>query len=170
MRPAGTNDGSPNFPPIEPSRNTPKSTACRSSSRSSACVGRSPSWLMEVKFARRQWAAITVVSLLILTLAGGLAATSYEAAVASTQRDAALQAQSRLLTEAADQHLKNTDVAGAQGIILEVLTDPRFAQGVIRQPPPPLPARQSPSVSRKLLEVCVSAGLATAMQRSADSS
>ena len=44
------------------------------------------------------------------------------------QRDAALQAQSRLLTEAAAQHLKDSDVAGAQGIILEVLTNPEFAQ------------------------------------------
>ena len=81
------------------------------------------------KFARRHWVAIAVVGVLILTLAGGLAATSYEAKVASAQRDLALKAQLRLLTEGADQHLKNTDVAGAQGIILEVLTDPRFAQG-----------------------------------------
>jgi serine/threonine-protein kinase len=42
------------------------------------------------KFARRHWAAIAVVSALILTLAGGLAATSYEAEVAYAQRDKAL--------------------------------------------------------------------------------
>src|SRR5580658_9071500 len=80
------------------------------------------------KFARRHWVGIAVAAVLLLTLAGGLAATSYEAKVASRQRDAALQAQSRLLTEAAAQHLKESDVAGAQGIILEVLTNPEFAK------------------------------------------
>src|SRR5580692_3391533 len=39
-----------------------------------------------------------------------------------------LKAQSRLLTQAAAQRLKNDDVAGAQGIILEVLTGSEFAQ------------------------------------------
>jgi WD40 repeat protein len=34
-----------------------------------------------------------------------------------------------LLTEAAAERLKDSDVAGAQGIILEVLTNPEFAQG-----------------------------------------
>jgi WD40 repeat protein/serine/threonine protein kinase/TPR repeat protein len=80
------------------------------------------------KFARRHWVGIAAAAVLLLTLAGGLAATSYEAKVASLQRDAALQAQSRLLTEAAGQHLKESDVAGAQGIILEVLTNPEFAK------------------------------------------
>src|SRR5580658_3739076 len=80
------------------------------------------------KFARRHWVGIAAAAVLLLTLAGGLAATSYEAKVASLQRDAALQAQSRLLTEAAAQHLKESDVAGAQGIILEVLTNPEFAK------------------------------------------
>jgi len=82
-----------------------------------------------LKFARRHWVGIAAVSGLLLTLAGGLAATSYEARVASAKSDAALQAQSRLLTEAAAQHLKDSDVAGAQGIILGVLTNPEFAQG-----------------------------------------
>ena len=40
----------------------------------------------------------------------------------------ALQAQSQMLTQAAAQRLKDSDVAGAQGIILEVLTNPAFAQ------------------------------------------
>ncbi len=89
-----------------------------------------------LKFARRHWVGLGAASALLLTLAGGLAATSYEARIAAVQRDAAavqrdaaLQAQSRLLTEAAAQHLKDSDVAGAQGIILEVLTNPEFAQG-----------------------------------------
>jgi WD40 repeat protein/serine/threonine protein kinase/TPR repeat protein len=88
-----------------------------------------------LKFARRHWVGIGAASVLLLTLAVGLGATSYEAKIAAIQRDAAamqrdaaLQAQSRLLTEAAAQHLKDADVVGAQGIILEVLTNPRFAQ------------------------------------------
>ncbi len=88
-----------------------------------------------LKFARRHWVGIAAVGGLLLTLAGGLVATSYEARIAAkqrdaaaVQRDAALQAQSRLLTEAAAQHLKESDVAGAQGIILEVLTNPEFAE------------------------------------------
>src|SRR5580658_814101 len=87
-----------------------------------------------LKFARRHWLGIAAVGALLLTLAGGLVATSYEAKIAAVQRDAAavqrdaaLQAQSRLLTEVAAQHLKDSDVAGAQGLILEVLTNPEFA-------------------------------------------
>jgi WD40 repeat protein/serine/threonine protein kinase len=87
-----------------------------------------------LKFARRHWVGIAAVGALLLTLAGGLVATSYEAKIAAVQRDAAavqrdaaLQAQSRLLTEVAAQHLKDSDVAGAQGLILEVLTNPEFA-------------------------------------------
>src|SRR6202789_2138959 len=70
-----------------------------------------------LKFARRHWVGIAAAGVLLLTLAGGLTATSYEAEIASAQRDAALQAQSRLLTEAAAQHLRDRDLAGAQGII-----------------------------------------------------
>jgi len=84
-----------------------------------------------LKFASRHWVGIAAAGVLLLTLAGGLAATSYEAKLASAKSEAALQAQSRLLTEAAAQHLKDADVAGAQGIILEVLTNPEFAQGQI---------------------------------------
>ena len=74
-----------------------------------------------VKFARRHWVAISTASLVVLTLAGGLAATSYEARVASAQRDAALQAELRSLTQTAAARLRDADVAGALGIILEVL-------------------------------------------------
>src|SRR5262249_14514757 len=52
-----------------------------------------------LKFARRHWVAITVASVLVLTLAGGFAATSYEAKLASAQRDAARAAQFSLLTQ-----------------------------------------------------------------------
>jgi WD40 repeat protein/tRNA A-37 threonylcarbamoyl transferase component Bud32 len=74
-----------------------------------------------MKFARRHWVGIAASGVLMLTLAGGLAATSYEAKVASAQRDAALQSQLRSLTQTAAARLKSTDVPGAMGIILEVL-------------------------------------------------
>jgi WD40 repeat protein len=74
-----------------------------------------------LKFARRHRVAIAVAAVLLLTLAGGLAATSYEAEVASSQRDAALQAQLRSLTQTAVARLGNADVPHAMGIILEVL-------------------------------------------------
>jgi WD40 repeat protein/serine/threonine protein kinase len=73
------------------------------------------------KFTRRHWVAISVASILILTLAGGLAATSFEAKVASTQRDLAVQAQLRSLTQTAASRLHDADTPGALGIILEVL-------------------------------------------------
>jgi WD40 repeat protein/serine/threonine protein kinase/TPR repeat protein len=74
-----------------------------------------------LKFTRRHRVGIAAASVLILTLAGGLAATTYEAEVASVQRDAALQAQLRSLTQTAAARLGNADVPGALGIILEVL-------------------------------------------------
>jgi WD40 repeat protein len=73
------------------------------------------------KFARRHRVAIAAAAVLLLTLAGGLAATTYEAKVASSQRDAALQAQLRSLTQTAVARLGNADVPGAMSIILEVL-------------------------------------------------
>jgi WD40 repeat protein/TPR repeat protein len=74
-----------------------------------------------LKFARRHWVGITVAGVLVLTLAGGLAATTYEARVASVQRDAALDARSRALTQTAAARLIDADTPGALGIILEVL-------------------------------------------------
>jgi WD40 repeat protein len=82
------------------------------------------------KFVRRHRAAAaiggTVSALAIAASAAGLIAMrkQQEAEYQATQ---ALQAQSRLLTEAAAQHLKDWDVSGAQGIILEVLRNPKFA-------------------------------------------
>jgi WD40 repeat protein/serine/threonine protein kinase len=73
------------------------------------------------KFAWRYRVAIGVAALVLLTMAGGLAATSYEAKVASAQRDAALAANRRLLTQTAAAHLESGDVPGSERIILEVL-------------------------------------------------
>ena len=73
------------------------------------------------KFVFRHRVGFAAASLLILTLAGGLAATTYEAEVASAQRDVALQAQLRSLTQTAAARLKEGDVSGALSIILEVL-------------------------------------------------
>jgi WD40 repeat protein/TPR repeat protein len=84
------------------------------------------------KFARRHRVAIAGAGVLLLTLAGGLAATAYEARVASGQRDAALQAQLRSLTQTAAARLNNGDVSSALGIILEVLPH----GGTNRQYPP----------------------------------
>lgn len=74
------------------------------------------------KFAWRHRVAISVAGALLLTLAGGLAATTYEAAVASSQRDAALEADRRLLVQTAATRLAGGDVAGSLGIILQVLS------------------------------------------------
>jgi WD40 repeat protein/serine/threonine protein kinase len=74
-----------------------------------------------LKFARRHWVGIAAVGVLLVTLAAGLAATSYEARVASKQRDSALQAQLRSLTQTAAARLKDGDTPVALGIILEVL-------------------------------------------------
>jgi WD40 repeat protein/serine/threonine protein kinase len=73
------------------------------------------------KFTRRYRVAIAAGSILILTLAGGLAATTYEARVASEQRDQALESDSRLLTQAAAASVKDGDAPRGMGIILEVL-------------------------------------------------
>jgi WD40 repeat protein/tRNA A-37 threonylcarbamoyl transferase component Bud32 len=74
-----------------------------------------------VKFVRRHWVAAVVTTGFLLTLVSGLAATIYEARVAAGQRDAALQAQLRSLTQTAAARLKDGDPQGALAIILEVL-------------------------------------------------
>jgi WD40 repeat protein len=79
------------------------------------------------KFARRHRVGISAVSILIVTLAAGLAATTYEAKVAATQRDAALEAQRRSLTQTAAARLKDGDIPSALTIIREVLLAPRTA-------------------------------------------
>jgi WD40 repeat protein len=73
------------------------------------------------KFVRRHWAAIAIAGVVFATLAGGLAATSYETKIASAQRDAALQAQLRSLTQTAAGRLRDGDIPAALAIILDVL-------------------------------------------------
>ena len=72
---------------------------------------------------RLRWVAATAMCLIGMVCASTLALYAWD------QRNAAVLAQSRLLTEAAAQRLKDSDLAAAQGIILEVLTNPRFVQG-----------------------------------------
>ena len=87
-----------------------------------AVVARPPSAAYQIgKFARRHRVGIASACALILVLAGGLAATTYEALVASAERDAALQAQLHSLTQTAAARLREGDVPAALGIILEVL-------------------------------------------------
>lgn len=74
------------------------------------------------RFVGRYRTALAAVSALILTLAAGLTATTYEAHIASLQRDAALQAQQRSITQAAAGRLKDDDIPGALNVILPVLT------------------------------------------------
>jgi WD40 repeat protein/TPR repeat protein len=90
------------------------------------------------KFIRRHRIAAVVAGLMtvlaILASGAGLIAVrkeheaQYQQQRAEYQAAQALQAQARLLIQAAAQRLKNSDVAAAQGIILEVLTNPAFAQ------------------------------------------
>src|SRR5580704_4127199 len=83
------------------------------------------------KFIRRHRVAAVVagmvITLAIAASAAGLIAVrkQHEAEYQTLQT---LQAQSRLLTQAAAQRLKDSDLAGAQGVILEVLRNPAFAQ------------------------------------------
>jgi eukaryotic-like serine/threonine-protein kinase len=81
------------------------------------------------KFIRRhRFAAgfIGMVTALSAVASGAALIAFHKQHEAEFQATQALQAQSRLLTEAAAQRLKDADVASAQGIILEVLTNPRF--------------------------------------------
>jgi WD40 repeat protein/serine/threonine protein kinase len=82
------------------------------------------------KFIRRNRVAAAVAAMVILlaliTSAAGLIAIRKQHE-AQYQAEQTLQAQSRLLTQSAAQLLTDSNVAGAQGIILEVLTNPVFA-------------------------------------------
>jgi eukaryotic-like serine/threonine-protein kinase len=83
------------------------------------------------KFVRRHrvgaGVAGMVTALAIAASGAGLIAVrkQHEAQYQTAQT---LQAQSRLLTQAAAQRLKDSDLGGALGIILQVLTNPAFAQ------------------------------------------
>jgi WD40 repeat protein/TPR repeat protein len=72
-------------------------------------------------------AGIVTILAVVASAAGWIA--SRRQREAEYQAEQALQSQARLLTEAAAQRLKDSDLAGAQGIILEVLTNPEFAHG-----------------------------------------
>jgi WD40 repeat protein/serine/threonine protein kinase len=82
------------------------------------------------KFIRRHRIAAGFIGMVIVlsAVASGSAVVAFrkehEAEFQATQ---ALQAQSRLLIQAAAQRLKDGDISSAQGIILELLTNPRFA-------------------------------------------
>jgi WD40 repeat protein/serine/threonine protein kinase len=83
------------------------------------------------KFIRRHRIAAVVagmVTVLAIAASGAGLIAVRQKREAEYQAAQALQAQSRLLTQAAAQRLKDSDVAGAQGIILEVLTNPAFAR------------------------------------------
>jgi WD domain, G-beta repeat len=74
-------------------------------------------------------AVATVVAVLAIVALGAGRLASRKQHEAEYQAAQTLKAQARLLTEAAAQRLKDSDLVGAQGIILEVLTNPEFAQG-----------------------------------------
>lgn len=88
------------------------------------------------KFIRRHRIAAAVAlvigALAIVASVAGLVAVrkqreaEIQRSEAQYQTSEALKSQARLLTEVAAQRLKNSDLAAAQGIILEVLTDPKF--------------------------------------------
>ena len=69
---------------------------------------------------------IGIVTVLSIVASGAALLAFHKQHEAEFQATQALQAQSRLLTQEAAQRLKDGDVASAHGIILEVLTDPRF--------------------------------------------
>jgi eukaryotic-like serine/threonine-protein kinase len=89
------------------------------------------------KFVRRHRTAAAVAGMvsvlgMVASVAGVIAVrkqheAEYQRHAAEYAAAQALQAQSRLLTQAAAQRLKDADVTGAQNIILEVLTNPVFA-------------------------------------------
>jgi WD40 repeat protein/TPR repeat protein len=74
-------------------------------------------------------AAVGAITLLAIAASGAGWIASRKQQEAQYQATQALQSQARLLTEAAAQRLRDSDMAGAQGIILEVLTNREFAQG-----------------------------------------
>jgi WD40 repeat protein len=77
--------------------------------------------------------AVTTVAIVVAILAIAATAAGWIASrkehEAEYQAGMTLQAQARLLTEAAAQRLDDSDITAARGIILEVLTKPEFAQG-----------------------------------------
>ena len=70
-----------------------------------------------------------VITLLAVAASGAGWVASKKQHEAEYQVAETLKAQARLLVETAARRLKDGDVTGAQGIIVEVLTNPEFAQG-----------------------------------------
>jgi WD40 repeat protein/serine/threonine protein kinase len=84
------------------------------------------------KFIRRHRIAAVIagiVSVLAIVASGAGLMAVRKQHEAEYQVGQTLQIQARLLIQAAAQRLKDSDVAGAQGIILEVLANPRFTRG-----------------------------------------
>jgi WD40 repeat protein len=77
----------------------------------------------DVQRRRVRWVAALALSLT------GMVSASALGLYAWSQRNAAVQAESGLLIEAATQRLKDLDVASARGIVLEVLSNPKFSNG-----------------------------------------
>ena len=80
------------------------------------------------RFTRLKRTAVSLIALLALAATVAAWVASVKKREAEYQAAETLKSQSRLLTDAAAERLKDSDVAGAQGIILEVLTNPEFAQ------------------------------------------
>jgi WD40 repeat protein len=78
---------------------------------------------------RIRWAAVSAIAFLaiVASMAGWIASRRQHEA--EYQAAETLKAQAGLLTQAAAQRLKDSDILGAQDIILEVLMSPKFAQG-----------------------------------------
>ena len=70
----------------------------------------------------RQLAVLSITALAVMAVVFGLYA-QHSDNIASRQRDAAFEAQQRSLTQTAAARLNTGDVAGAVGIILEILAD-----------------------------------------------
>lgn len=93
--------------------------------RGDVVLAQPDSWTYRAgKFVRRHRLGMAAAAVLVATLAGGLAATSYEARLAAAQRDQALQAQRQLLTQTAAARLSSGDSRGAMGIMIAVLARP----------------------------------------------
>jgi WD40 repeat protein len=81
------------------------------------------------RLTRIRQAVFAAVSLLAIVATGASWVASRKQRDAEYQVAETRKAQARLLVEAAARRLRDADVAGAQAIILEVLTNPEFVQG-----------------------------------------
>jgi WD40 repeat protein/TPR repeat protein len=77
---------------------------------------------------RIKHAAVSLIALLAIVATGAGWIASRKQHEAELQTQETLKAQVQLLTHAAEQRLKDSDVSGAQNIVLDVLTNPAFPQ------------------------------------------